>query len=134
MYENLNWKININEICLKLSKLTGILHKIRHDLTKEAKISVYYTLFYPYLSYCVSLSARTWPSFLNKLKVSKNKFLRCIFHKKKSDSTHEIYQSRKILKVSSVQKYFTMLLVFKTFGRDSDSNLGSILVKLGAIM
>lgn len=117
--QNLNWKIHINEICLKLSKLTGILYRIRHNLTEEAKLSIYYTLLYPHLSYCVSLWASTWPSFLIKLQVSQNKFFRCIFHKKKFDSTHEIYQSRKILKISSIHKYFTMLLVFKTFGSDS---------------
>ena len=117
--ENLNWKIHINEICLKLSKLTGILYRVRHNLTEEAKMSIYYTLFYPHLTYCVSIWASTWPSFLNKLAVSQNKFFRCIFHKKKFDSTYEIYQSRKILKVSSIHKYFTMLLIFKTIGPDS---------------
>ena len=39
--ENLNWKIHINEICLKLSKLTGILYRVRHNLTEEAECTLY---------------------------------------------------------------------------------------------
>lgn len=102
-----------------LKNYTGILYRIRHNLTEDAKISIYYTIFYPYITYCVSLWASTWPSFISRLTISQNKFLRCIFHKKKFDSTRDIYQSKNILKVSSIHKYFTLLLIFKTIGPNS---------------
>ena len=49
--ENLNWNCQINEECLKLSRICGVLYRIRNSLTTEALISVYYALFYPYLFY-----------------------------------------------------------------------------------
>lgn len=123
---NLNWKMHITEVGLKISKIIGILYRIRHNLTEESKMSIYYTLFYPHLTYCVSLWGSTWPSFLNKLTILQNKFFRCVFHKKKFDSTAEIYQSRNILKLSSIHKYFTLLLIFKTIGPNSVFKLRDI--------
>ena len=95
------------------------MYRVRHNLTTEAMISIYYTLVYPHLTYCVSLWASTWPSFLNKLTISQNKFLRCIFFMKKFDSTEEIYKTRKILKLPCIHKYFSLLLIYKTIGYNS---------------
>lgn len=53
--ENLNWKEHIDQTCVKLSKLNGILYRVRHNLTTEAMISIYYTLCYTHLTYCVSI-------------------------------------------------------------------------------
>lgn len=43
--ENLNWKLHIDDITLKVSKICGIMYKIRHNLTTDALISIYYTLW-----------------------------------------------------------------------------------------
>ena len=77
--ENLNWKTHIDKICLKISKLKGILYKIRHNLTTESMISIYYTLCYPHLIYCVPIWVSTWSSFTKKLSIAKKKNFRCIF-------------------------------------------------------
>lgn len=74
--ENLNFRQHIDHICTKLSKITGILYRIRHNLTTHAMICIYYTLFYPHLFYCVPIWACTWPSFPNKLEIAqKNVFV-----------------------------------------------------------
>ena len=77
--ENLNFKHNIDEICLKLSKISGIFYRIRHNLTTQAMLSIYYTLCYPHLLYCVSIWASTWPSFLLQLNVAQNKNFRSMY-------------------------------------------------------
>lgn len=77
--DNLNWKRHIDLTCTKLSKVTGVLYRIRHNLTIEAMISIYYTLCYPHLTYCVSVWASTWPTFLNRLNILQNKVIRCMF-------------------------------------------------------
>ena len=80
--ENLNWKTHIDKICLKISKLNGILYKIRHNLTSESMISIYYTLCYPHLIYCVPIWASTWPSFTKKLSIAQKNFSVYIFLEK----------------------------------------------------
>lgn len=117
--ENLNWNEHINQLCAKLAKITGILYRVRHNLTDEAKMSIYYTLFYPHLTYCVSVWASTYHSFLTHVKVAQKKFLRCIFHKKKFDSTESIFIDKEILEFSAIHKYFTILLIYKTIGNST---------------
>ena len=111
--ENLNWKLHIDEICFKVAKTCGIMYKIRYNLTTEALISIYYTLCYPYLTYCVPIWASTWPSFLKKVIITQNKIVRCISFSGKYDSVTEIMSSMNILKFDLIYKYFSLLLIYK---------------------
>ena len=52
--ENLNWKYHIDNTCLKLSKITSILYRVRHDLSKETIISIY-SLYVIHTLYSVCL-------------------------------------------------------------------------------
>ena len=80
-------------------------------------ISIYYTLCYSRLIYCVSIWACTWPSFLSRLQIAQNKVFRCIYSLKKFDSVTEIVNQEKFLKFSFIHKFFTLLLIFKTLGQ-----------------
>ena len=111
--KNLNWCHHINEVYLKLSRICGILYKVRNNLTLGAMLSIYYTLCYPHLVYCVSVWACTWPSFIHKLKIAQNKILRCIFHLGKFDSTHNIFRDHHLLNFYSIHKCFLLLSIFK---------------------
>lgn len=111
--KNLNWNYQINNVYLKLSRMCGMLYKVRNHLTTEAMLSIYYTLCYPHLIYCVSVWACTWPSFLTKLKIVQNKILRCIFYLGKFESTATVYSEHKLLKFYSIHKCFLLLFIFK---------------------
>ena len=49
--DELNWKANISFISGKISRAIGVIIKTR-NLGKEAPLSLYYTLIYPYMTYC----------------------------------------------------------------------------------
>ena len=98
---------------MKISRMCGILYKIRNKLTTEALISIYYTICYPHIIYCISVWASTWPSFITKLKIAQNKVLRCIFFKGKYDSTDNIYLEYRLLNIFSIHKYFLLLSIFR---------------------
>ena len=76
-------------------------------------ISIYYTLCYPHLVYCLSIWASTWPSFICKLEIAQNKILRCIFHLGKFDSTGNILCEYKLLTFYNIHKCFLLLTMFK---------------------
>lgn len=121
--ENLNWKIHIDELCKKISKMCGILYKIRYNLTPDALLSIYYTLCYSRLTYCVSIWANTWPSFLNKVTIAQNKVFRCIFFLGKFDSVTDVISSMKILKFENIFKYFTLLLIYKLLNHQNNNEI-----------
>ena len=118
--DHLNWNQHIREVCLKLSRTCGILYKVRRHLTLDALMSIYYTLAYPYIHYCISVWGCTWPSFLNKLVVTQKKIFRCIFSLKKIDSTSDIFITYNLLNVHSIHKYFLLLLLFRTHNLESE--------------
>ena len=74
--ENLNWKRHIQSVCLNLSKTCRILYRIRYNLTTEALHSLYYSLCYPYLNYCLSIWECTWPTVVKEVYVAQKKILR----------------------------------------------------------
>ena len=111
--ENVNWSCHINEVCAKVSKICGILYRVRHQLTTESMLNIYYTICYPHLIYCVSIWGSTWPSFLNKLFIAQNKIVRCILFMKKYESTSHIYTQLNILNFKLIKKYCVFLLIYK---------------------
>ena len=121
--ENINWNNQITFVATKLSKMSGILYRIRENLTREALISVYYTLCFPHLIYCVSVWACTWPSFLKKITVAQNNILRCLFYMNKFDSTQPIFSTQKFLTFENIHKYFLLLFIYKYIKQDHDSQL-----------
>ena len=67
--EKLNWKDHILYISNKISKATGVIIKARM-MGKRALLSLYYSLVYPYLTYCCQVWGATYLyniEILNKL-------------------------------------------------------------------
>ena len=50
--ESLSWKFHIDHACNKISKSVGIISGARFVLSTKTKLSLYYILIYPYISYC----------------------------------------------------------------------------------
>lgn len=124
--EYLNWKIQINNVNLKLSKACGIIHRVRNQLTQKALLNVYFTLCYPYMMYCVSVWGCTWPSFLKEVIVAQKRIIRIMCHKGKYDHTEELIKKLHLLYFPSVQKYFLLLAIFKSLHRNNENSEGSV--------
>ena len=56
--EQLNWKEHILYISYKISKAIGVIVKARY-LGKRALLSLYYSMIYPYLTYCCQIWGAT---------------------------------------------------------------------------
>ena len=57
---NLSWDYHIKEMNAKLSRINGILSKLRHYVPKQTLTSVYYAIFYSHMTYgCLVWSLTT---------------------------------------------------------------------------
>ena len=65
--EHLNWKAHISNVARKIVKSIGIIFKSRFCLSLSSIRTLYYSLVYPYLMYCVSVWASTYPTNLNRI-------------------------------------------------------------------
>lgn len=111
--ENMNWNQQISFVSNKLSRMCGILFRVRNNLTPESLVSIYYTLCYPHLTYCVSVWACTWQSFIKKISIAQNKVFRCMFYMNRFQSTRNIINTQNFLNFTNIHRYFLMLNVYK---------------------
>ena len=91
MDEHLTWKYHTTKLCKKLSKTAGIFFKVRHYVPLPTLISLYNSLFLPFLNYGISAWGMTYESYLDPLFKLQKKILRCIKFKPFSASSTPIF-------------------------------------------
>ena len=84
--EHLKWDAQLQHINNKITKNIGILFKLRHYVPISSLKQLYYTLIYPYLTYGLMSWDTAYQTKLNKIKVSPNNCIRCIFFANKRES------------------------------------------------
>ena len=76
--EHLSWKPHILSVSRKISKSIGIIYKSSFCLPKTSLRSLYYSLVYPYLIYCVSVWGSIYQSNLNRVIILQKTILRLL--------------------------------------------------------
>ena len=109
----LNWKNHLDHICTKVSKNIGIILKARRVFDKHTLLSVYYSLIYPYLTYCIQVWGSTYQSHLSKLIILQKKIVRIIQGVPPRTHTEPIFSELNILKVSNLYNYSIALFMYK---------------------
>ena len=99
---NLVWILQIHEIKSKISKLTGILYKIRYSMNTDCLRHKYLSLVYPHLLYCSALWGGAYKTFLDSLFVCQKKLLRTMFNKQQYDHTSPLFKEFKLLKLHDI--------------------------------
>ena len=74
----LSWKYHINELGKKLSRVIGIMYKLRHFVSRELMVSLYYSLIYPYLIYGVPIWGTANTTTLSTLHIIQKQIVRLI--------------------------------------------------------
>ena len=74
----LTWKPHITQLSKKRSRSVGIFFKIRHYVTPETLKLLYYSLFYSFISYGISVWGLTHPTILEPLCKVQKKVVRTI--------------------------------------------------------
>ena len=110
----LRWKQQIEDIKGKLSKLTGIMYRVRKHLNKNALRQIYLSLAYPYLLYCTAIWGGAYKTFIESLFVAQKKLLRIMYHRRPYDHTNVIFQEEKLLKLKDIIALQTGLFVYRS--------------------
>ena len=76
--QNLNWRSHIDFIALKISRSLAILSKLKHLLSNKILLTLYYTLIFPHLSYCIIVWGGAAQSVLHKLDILQKRAIRIV--------------------------------------------------------
>lgn len=111
--KHLGWNEHISHISKKLAKNISVLSRIKHCLTKPVLRQLYYTLFFPYLSYCNICWGSNYSSRLKRLETLHKRAIRVTCLLGWTDSTKLIFKEYNILKLVDITKYQIGLFMYR---------------------
>lgn len=110
---NLSWLEHITYISKKISRNIGILSKFKYAFPTHVLMSLYYTLIYPYYTYCLSIWGSCPQTHLNILLKTQKRYVRVIFKMGIYDSTNSVFKDSNIFTISEIYNLSLGILVFK---------------------
>jgi hypothetical protein len=124
--DKLSFKSHTDHICKKISKSTGILCKLRQYVRKDTLINLYYSLVFPYISYCNIVWGNAYSSILKPLVILQKRVIRIISFAPRLAHSAPIFQRHNILKTSLVYKYSICLFMFNMINGDIPDYFSSL--------
>lgn len=117
LQEDLHWDSHINNVCSKISSISGVINRIGNAVDSGTLKSIYYAHVNSHLAYLTPVWGNAATEvLLNALQVAQNQSLRSLFrtdYYANGLSTVEIRKKHKILSVRQNIKYNTAMLAFK---------------------
>ena len=111
--DKLKWNVHTNYVAGRVSKVCGVIYKIRNKLTPSAMRTIYMSLIYTHLLFCLPIWGNTWACHLRPVELAQKRAIRTISNVARYDHTHELFISLKLLKIKYMCIYFSALIVFK---------------------
>ena len=110
--EHISWKPHISNVVRKISKSIGIIYKSSFCLSKSTLRTLYYSLIYPYLQYCVIVCGSTYPSNLNRIVLLQKRAMRVIDKDTFDGHTDPIFKGMKVLKFNDIYLFYLGKFMF----------------------
>ena len=113
--ESLSWREQIFDVCRKVSKSIGIIRRVRNLISKKCLLTLYYSLIYPYLSYCNIVWGSTFTTSLQKIKILQNRFVRLATRSVWDATSAPLFLQLQILNIYDINKYLICLFMYQIF-------------------
>ena len=100
--EHLTWKYHMNFVCKQIAKSVGILSRTRFYLSCKTKLMLYYTLIYPYITYCNSTWSSTNVPNLYRIYYLQKRAVRAVTNSGYRAHTAPLFSKLKILDIFQI--------------------------------
>ena len=108
---NLNWKAHLNAIGTKVSRIIGLLPKLKYVFPNNILHSIYNSLIMPHLNY----SLLAWGTKSNKIELLQKKAIRVLYSKTPIAHTAPLYIKMKQPKLSDLYTCHLLKLYHKLY-------------------
>ena len=95
---SLSWKKHTKMIAIKISKIIGILHKLKYIFPKEILLIIYKSLIVPHLNYGLLL----WGVYLKDIFLLQKKAIRLVTHNSYTSHTEPIFKEKGLLNLADM--------------------------------
>ena len=120
--EKLNWKCHLKNLENKLSRGMWAISKLRRFVNSKTLRSVYYSLIYSHLIYCISSWGSAPQKHLDKIFVKQKKTIRIMTFSPYLAHTTPIFYHLKLLKLEDIFKLRVATLAFKIINLRNSNN------------
>ena len=111
--EEISWNRQIEYVTHKISKNIGILYKVRHYLSLDILLNLYYNLIYPYISYCTLIWGSNYKSKLDPIHILQKRALRAITLSERRSASRPIFKKLEVLNIFEIVDYQLAELAFR---------------------
>lgn len=111
--DKVKWDQHIQCIKPKIAKGIGIICKARKVFNKETLKTLYYSIIYPYLTYCIEVWGTSAQTYLSSLIKLQKKIVRIITSSNYRAESKPLFESLKILNLSQVYQRSFAIFMFK---------------------
>lgn len=115
--ENLNWKSHASLVSSKIAKSLGTINRIKHVLNRSALKTLYYSLIYSHLIYCILLWGNSSVKALNNVELLQKRAFRMISGSYYRAPTNPMCCSLRLLKLRDIYKREVVTFMYK-FGHN----------------
>ena len=130
---NLTWKSHVDYISLKISRLVGIIAKLRHYVPKYTLQKVYHGLMHPYLTYGISIWGQAHKTILNPLLVLQKRVIRLINYANYRDHVIPFFIDSKISPLNFLYFYNTACLMHDIINNNSPLNIADLFTEISDV-
>ena len=109
----LKWNKHINHIKNKIAKVSYILSKIRHYVNIEILKTLYYSLIFPHLNYCLTAWGGAPNSALKPLIIFQKKIIRLMTFSAFDHPSAELFLKLNILPLNQIYNLNLSMLMYK---------------------
>ena len=98
---------------MSVSRILGVIRKLKHVLPSQTLLSLYNTLILPHLQYCVWAWGNTYRTYLNKIYIVQKKALRLINNSSFRSHAGPLFLKFNCLNIFNIYKYHLGVLMYK---------------------
>ena len=119
----LNFGKHIDMMCRKISRSIGIFYRLRQFVPSNVLLTLYYSLVYPLMIYCILIWGSTYDTHLNKLVLLQKRIIRLATNSTYYSHTTALFHKTNTLKFLDV---FRLYLGSYAFCENSECNFSFV--------
>ena len=98
------WKNHIEIIASKIAKNIGVISRISYLIPNNTRLTLYYSLIYPYIAYCNMIWASNYTHRLQRIILLQKRILRIIAGSSWNAHTDPLFKHYRILKLTQIKQ------------------------------
>ena len=126
--KNLTWRPHIDHIASKISKIVGIIARLRHHVPLNTLLQIYRSLIFPYTLYGVLVWGQASQCDLKKILILQKRALRLIFFSSKRSHAIPLFVASNILPINMLYFQTVSTIMHDVSTRSTPQNIRELFI------